>query len=100
MEHSVFYDFYNHAGFKVYTSASGEWCELQQGMLISIPYHRLINPSQEELDNLLNISGALGVRYPTELENYGFMSKLEVCSNFGYDHKSIEHKFRNRNTNH
>lgn len=96
MEHSVFYDFYSNAGFKVYTSPSGEWCELQGGMLISIPYHRLINPSKEELDNLLKISGAWGLRYPTSIENYGFLSKLEVCSRFGYDHKSIEHKFRNR----
>ena len=96
IEHSVFYEFYNNAGFKVYTSDSGEWCELQHGMLISIPYHRLITPTQEELDKLLNISGAWGLRYPTGVDNYGFLSKLEVCEHFGYDLQFLQHKFRNR----
>ncbi len=95
-EHSVFYEFYSNAGFKVYTSPSGEWCELQRGMLISIPYHRLINPSQEELDNLLKVSGAWGLRFPTAVDNYGFLSKLEVCNHFGYDLQFLKHKFRNR----
>lgn len=96
MEHSGFYEFYRNAEFKVYTSDSGEWCELQHGMLISIPYHHLINPTQEELDQLLKISGAWGLRFPTKIDNYGFMSKLEVCENFSYDLKSLQHKFRNR----
>jgi hypothetical protein len=95
-EHSVFYEFYSNAGFKVYTSESGEWCELQRGMLISIPYHRLINPKQEELENLLKISGAWGLRFPTAVDNYGFLSKLEVCDHFGYDLQFLKHKFRNR----
>lgn len=95
-EHSVFYEFYSNVGFKVYTSPSGEWCELQHGMLISIPYHRLINPKQEELEYLLKISGAWGLRFPTEVSNYGFLSKLEVCDHFGYDLQFLKHKFRNR----
>ncbi len=84
-EHSTFYEFYKNAGFKLYTSSSGEWCELQPGMLISIPYHCLINPKQEELENLLKISGAWGLRFPTGLDNYGFFSNLEVCDDLGYD---------------
>lgn len=96
MEHSVFYDFYNNAGFKVYTSQSGEWCEFQRGMLISIPYHRLINPSEKELDYLLKISGAFGLRYPTSVDNYGFLSKLEICDHLGYELQFLQHKFRNR----
>lgn len=95
-EHSVFYEFYSNAGFNVYTSPSGEWCELKRGMLISIPYHRLISPTLEELDHLLKTSGAWGLRYPTEAENYGFSSKLEVCDHFGYDLQYLQHKFRNR----
>jgi hypothetical protein len=96
MEHSVFYNFYKNAGFKVYTSQSGEWCELQHGMLISIPYHLLIDPTNEELDNLLKESGAWGVRYPTWVDKYGFLSELEICDHFGYDLQFLEHKFRNR----
>lgn len=95
-EHSVFYEFYSNAGFNVYTSPSGEWCELQHGMLISIPYHRLINPKNEELEHLLKVSGAWGLRFPTEVDNYGFLSKLEVCDYFGYDLQFLKHKFRNR----
>ena len=96
MEHSVFYHFYKNAGFNVYTSRSAEWCAIQRGMLLSIPYHRLITPSQDELDDLLELSGVWGVRFPTSVENYGFSSKLEVCSQFGYNLQSLKHKFRNR----
>lgn len=96
IKHSVFYEFYSNAGFKVYTSPSGEWCEIQHGMLISIPYHRLINPKEEELEYLLKVSGTWGLRYPTEIDNYGFLSKLEVCDHFGYDLQVLKHKFRNR----
>ncbi len=96
IEHSVFYEFYRNAGFKVYTSHSGEWCELQPRMLISIPYHRLINPTKEELDHLLKVSGAWGVRFPTDISNHGFISKVEICEDFGYDLQFLEHKFRNR----
>lgn len=95
-EHSVFYEFYKNAGFKVYSSSSGEWCELQPKMLMSIPYHCLINPKQEEMDHLLDISGAWGLRFPTDLENYGFFSKLEVCDHVGYDLQYLKKKFRNR----
>lgn len=95
-EHSVFYEFYKNVGFKVYTSQSSEWCEIQHGMLISIPYHRLINPEREELEQLLKISGAWGMRFPTAADNYGFLSRLEVCNQFGYDLQFLKHKFRNR----
>lgn len=96
IEHSVFYKFYSNAGFKVYSSQSAEWCELQHRMLISIPYHHLINPTNEELDQLLKVSGAWGLRFPTGMDNYGFLSKLEICEHYGYDLQFIQHKFRNR----
>ncbi len=96
MKHSVFFEFYKNAGFKVYASPNGEWCELQPRMLISIPYHRLINPKREELDHLLKMSGAWGVRFPTDMDNYGFPSKLEICDHTGYDLQFLKHKIRNR----
>lgn len=95
-EHSVFYEFYKNAGFKVYATSSGEWCELQPRMLISIPYHCLIEPKQEELENLLQTSGAWGLRFPTGVDNFGFFSKLEICDHFGYDLQFLNKKFRNR----
>lgn len=96
MEHSNYYNYYSASGFKVFTSASSEWCEIQPGMLISIPYHQLIAPSEEELDHLLKMSGAFGVRFPTNVNQYGFMSKIEICDHYGYDLQYLEHKARNR----
>lgn len=96
MEHSVFYHFYKNAGFNVYTSHSSEWCEIQRGMLISIPYHHLIVPSLEELDDLLKRSGAWGLRFPTGMDYYGFLSKLEICQQFGYSLQSLKPKIRNQ----
>ncbi len=96
MEHSIFYTFYQNAGFKVYTSRSSEWCEIQHGMLISIPYHRLIDPDKDELDGLLKESGAWGLRFPTNLENFGFASNLQVCRQVGYDYQFLNSNVRRK----
>lgn len=96
MQHSIFYEFCRNSGFKVFTSESSDWYMIQPGMLMSIPYHHLINPSQEELDQLLKESGAWALRFPTSIENFGFLSKLEICDHFGYDINFLKHGPRNR----
>lgn len=88
MTHDVFADFFKNAGFRVVASPSSNWVEMQKGFLISVPYHRLINPCNEELDTLIETTGVIGLRYPTALENYGFNSNLQFCRTIGY---SLEH---------
>lgn len=92
----VFYNFYKAAGFKVYSSQSTDWCEIQRGMLISIPFHRLVQPTTDELEQVLDSSGAIGLRYPTSNENYGFESNLMFCRSVGYGSQHLQHRARNQ----
>lgn len=88
MKDTIFTEFFRKAGFRVLSSSSSDWVEMQKGFLLSIPYHQLINPSDEELDDLLERSGAFGARFPTSVDNYGFDSNLQFCRTVGY---SLEH---------
>lgn len=94
MKDTVFTDFFRNAGFRVVSSPSSDWVEMQKGFFTSIPYHRLINPSDEELDALLKSTGVIGLRYPTAVENYGFDSNLQFCRTVGYSLENLKRQAR------
>lgn len=93
---TVFNDFYGALGHRVFSSPSADWVEIQRGALLSIPYHRLINPPDEELEDLLGESGALVLRYPTDAANYGFDSTLQFCRCDGYSLEQLRSSVRNQ----
>lgn len=94
MKDAVFADFFRKAGFRVVTSPSSDWVEMQKGFFLSVPYHRLINPPNEELEALLESTGAIGLRYPTALDNYGFDSNLQFCRTIGYSLENLKRQAR------
>lgn len=94
MRDAVFAEFFRNAGFRVLTSPSSDWVEMQKGFFLSVPYHRLINPPAEELEALLESTGAIGLRYPTALENYGFDSNLQFCRTIGYSLENLKRQAR------
>lgn len=91
-----FTEFYRRIGYNIYTSDSCDWCELQTGMLLAMPFHALIHPSQRELDGLLKRSRTLGLRYPTDSVSYGFISTRPMCRTIGYDLGTLSAKARNQ----
>ena len=94
MKDTVFKIFFRNAGFRVVTSPSADWVEMQKGFLISVPYHRLINPCDDELDTLIESTDVIGLRYPTALENYGFDSNLQFCRTIGYSLDNLKRQAR------
>jgi hypothetical protein len=96
MPSDIFTKYFSTVGVKVFTSDSSDWCEIQRGMLLSIPFHKLVEPSEKELDDLLLKSGAFGLRYPTKSTNYGFDSYLTMCHDFEYGMDSLTSKARNQ----
>ena len=94
MKDAVFADFFSNAGFRVVTSPSSDWVEMQKGFFLSVPYHRLIDPPAEELEALLESTGAIGLRYPTAVENYGFDSNLQFCRTIGYSLENLKRQAR------
>lgn len=96
MKDTVFNDFYKSIGHKTYSSASSDWIEIQRGMLLSVPFHRIITPSESELEKLFADSKVLGVRFPTVPNGYGFNSSLTMCRKADYGMSSLTSKARNQ----
>ncbi|MDR3591530.1 MAG: hypothetical protein P4N41_17890 [Negativicutes bacterium] len=96
MDTKIWSDFFRAIGHKVFSSQSSDWYEVQKGMLFSIPYHHLIDPSKDELDDLLERSGAIALRYPTHTTGFGFDSTLAMCDARGYSLDTLNRKVRNR----
>ncbi len=94
MAETIFTEFFRKAGFRVFASPSAEWIEVQPGVLLSTPYHRLINPPDEELDELIARAGAFVLRYPTEADNYGFDSHIQFCRTEGYGLEHLKRQAR------
>jgi len=94
MKDTVFTGFFRNAGFRVFESPSTDWVEVQKGVLLSIPYHRRVDPSDEELDELLQRAGAIALRYPTSVDKYGFDSNLQMCRTVGYSLEQLKRQAR------
>lgn len=93
---NVFTEFYKAIGHKTYSSVSSDWVEIQRGMLLSVPFHRIISPSESELDELIADSNVLGVRFPTAHDSYGFQSSLTMCRTIDYGMDNLTSKARNQ----
>jgi len=96
MYNDPFRDFYRGLGKRVITSPSAYWVEVQPGVLLSIPHHRLIDPPERELDELLQRAGAVALRYPTTMEKHGFDSNMPACRSQDYSIENLPRTVRNR----
>jgi len=96
MNDNVSLHYFREIGHRTFTSESSDWVEIQRGMLISIPFYRLITPSEDELTELIARSGVLGVRYPTSIAGFGFASSLIICRKLDYDLMALTSKSRNQ----
>ncbi len=78
-------EFFERLGERVLRSPSAHWHEVQRGVVLSFPYHRLINPDAVELRGLFKAHRLRAVRYPTPVEAFGFDSTLELNTRGDYD---------------
>ena len=89
-------EFFERLGHKVIQSETAWWYEIQPGALLSFPYYKLIEPQQTEIDRLLQEHKLRVIRYPTSINNFGFVSTLAVNTNPDYDLGSQHQKARNQ----
>lgn len=89
-------EFFERLGHKIIRSESAWWYDVQPKVLLSFPYHRLIEPSCEESCSLLKKHNLRAIRYPTTLGGFGFISTLAVNTNPNYDLSCQHQKARNQ----
>ena len=89
-------EFYNRLGHKVIQSENTWWCEFQPKVLLSIPNHKLIKPQETEINALMHEHKLRALRYPTTLDNFGFVSTVAVNTNRDYDLNRLHQKARNQ----
>lgn len=89
-------EFFERLGHEVIRSENAWWYDAAPQVLLSLPYYRLIEPGEEEVDELLHKHKLRAIRYPTTLESYGFMSNITVNTDKNYDMSNLHQKARNQ----
>ena len=58
---------------------------MQPKVLLSFPYHELIERDQTGISALMRDYKLRAIRYPTHLQSFGFVSTLDIKTNHEYD---------------
>lgn len=78
-------EFFERIGQRAIRSKSSWWYEVQPRVLLSFPYYKLIEPDEQEINELFDKHKLRAVRYPTPLEAFGFPSEVEINTDPSYD---------------
>jgi hypothetical protein len=95
MKGKLYAEFMEHRGRNVFYGAGSHWYEVERGMIMALPYHEVIDPSDEPLLELLARTRSVGARYLTTAGN-GLNGGLYVRRKSAYDEMSLHKKSRNR----
>jgi hypothetical protein len=91
MNPEIFTEWFRRQGFQVVRTASSFWVNLGRRVYQAFPYHWLIQPDRQELDEFLQSHKALGLRYSTPLEEArGCLSYHAVYEDKAYDLKGLK----------
>ena len=88
--------FFERLGHKVIRTQSSWWYDVQPGVLLTLPYYKQITPSENEINELLKKENLRALRYPTTLENFGFLSDITINTHKDYDLPHLHQKARNQ----
>jgi hypothetical protein len=98
MNPQVFAEFLSRQGHRIIKTRSSFWYDVQPGFYFYFPYHRLITPDKEELNQLFWKNHCIGMRYFTPMDAVGKSSYMIVCSDRNYDLDFIDAKYARRQT--
>jgi len=90
--------FLSRQGHHIVKTESCYWYNAQPGFYFYFPYHRLVDPSEEELKKILWGERCIGMRFFTPMECVGKSSYLIVCSDKNYDITSVDANYARRQT--
>ena len=82
-------------GYRVYRTPSSYWYNAGPRVLQAFPYHWLIRPTREELDELMWKNGIAALRYSTPLDAPAGMVSYHVVLNHPYNLEMLRAQARN-----
>lgn len=91
-------EFLRRLGHHVVEEESGSWYDAQPGFYFRFPYHRVADPSADEMRSILLRRFCIGARYFVPMPSFGKPSYLMVCSDRAYDITSVDKHSARRNT--
>ncbi|MDP8980795.1 MAG: hypothetical protein M3O35_09415 [Acidobacteriota bacterium] len=95
MKGRLYAEFMERRGRRIFEGAGCYWYDVSGGMLMGIPYHEPIDPSAEEMKDLLSRAKRIGARYLSG-EGNGLRGGLYLRRKSPYDITSVHRKSRNR----
>jgi hypothetical protein len=89
-------EFFERLGHAIIEESHARWYEVQPRVLFSYPYHKLIEPTDDQLQVLMSNHRLRAIRFPTALSQYGFISNIAINTNRDYDMAALHQKARNQ----
>jgi hypothetical protein len=71
-------------GHRVAHTQLGYWYDVSRGFFLSLPSHRLLEPSRDDLRQVMRHRPCFGVRFPAPLDGPGKLSYQIVCDDASY----------------
>jgi hypothetical protein len=96
MNYNPMEEFFKRLGHKIIHTPKASWYEVQHRVLLSFPYYKQVEPTEDELNELMTTNKMLAIRFPTMLDKFGFISNVVVNTNKNYDFASMHQKARNQ----
>jgi hypothetical protein len=87
-------EFFRKIGQHTIYSKSSWWYEVQPKVLLSFPYYKLIEPGEDEINELFRQHKLRAIRYPAPINAFGFPSSLELNTDPSYDLSRLEREAR------
>jgi len=95
MNAETFAEWLRRQGYKIYRTQSSYWYNAGPGVLQAFPYHWIIDPSEEEIRELMQKNRIVALRYsaPQSLNDGKISYHIVLNKNYGMD--SLRQKARN-----
>lgn len=98
MNAKVYAEFLSRQGYHIVKTESCYWYDAHPAFYFYFPYHKLINPNDDELKRVFWGSRCTGMRFFTPMDCIGKSSYMLVCSDKNYDLTSVDAKTARRQT--
>ncbi len=85
MNPEIFSEWLRRQGFNVYRSKNSYWFNQGEKALQAFPYHWVIDPNEEEIQEVIKTSNALTLRYSTPIYCKGKISYHAIHESKSYD---------------
>jgi len=94
MDTKTYLEWLQRQGHHIYQSQSSYWYDAGPRVVQAFPHHKLIKPSEQELNKLLIKNGLLALRYSLPVNSLKGMASYHVVLHEPYDFESLPRQAR------